>query len=322
MMMSEGTATAVFGDTDAPTLEDAKRVARVFVEEHGVGAVLLFGSVAEGSASSGSDLDLVAVYDDLDYTTRYQRWKELKSAARSCVDFEFDLLVTDRPEWKHRTELVGNSFESCIAATVRTLLDEPKGKVNWGKEIGMPASEQQETDKKLGDMGGAVREIEDKYKAREREDAARLRNDEVGLDYLRRERLAKICASGAMAIEHGLKALVSMSGQRFPRTHSSTDLIEKVPEYMIHRCAVVPDDLLDVTHLWRQAGSYEAELTQMDLVNEDLVQLASRSTEVAIRFAKEVLEEYKETYSILGRQASLLEESCRDLEEIRNTVDL
>ncbi|WP_419919194.1 nucleotidyltransferase family protein [Candidatus Poriferisocius sp.] len=298
-----GTA-AVLKASDVPTLEDAKRVAQVFVGEYGVGAVLLFGSVAEGVAGSGSDLDLVAVYDDLDYSTRYQRWKDLKFAARKCVGYEIDLLVTDRPEWKLRTEAVGNSFECGIAGTTRILLDKPGGKIDWEKEIGMPDSEQKETDEKLGDMGGALREIEDKYKAREREESARFKNDEWGLEYLRRERLAKICASGAMAIEHGLKALVSMSGKPFARTHSSADLTEEIPEHMAHRYAVIPEDLLGIIYIWRQAGSYESELTQMHLSTEDLARLASQYTEAATHFAKGVLEEYVLTYPEPGQQAS------------------
>ncbi len=322
MMMPVGTATAVFGDTDAPTLEDAERVARVFVEEHGVGAVLLFGSVAGGSAGSGSDLDLVAVYDDLDYTTRYQRWKELKSAARSCVDFEFDLLVTDRPEWKHRTELVRNSFESCIAATVRTLLDEPKGEVNWEKEIGMPASEQQETDKKLGDMVNALERIIDCYRPGVREARAQKTGDKAIEDSSRRGRLRSVCANSTMVVEHGLKAMIAMLGAPPTRTHSARKLIKQIPSSLEHRYSVIPETMLGTAHYWREAGSYGDELEKMSLSDEDLCELALEYTDAVVRFSGQVIEEYMSTYIVQREAVTELVTICQDLEEIRNTVDL
>ena len=49
----------------APTLDDARRAAQALVDA-GVGEVWLYGSVARGESEPGSDIDLVAVLDDLE----------------------------------------------------------------------------------------------------------------------------------------------------------------------------------------------------------------------------------------------------------------
>ncbi len=47
--------------------------------------VLLFGSVADGTATPSSDIDLVAVFDDLgDYSRRYRIKCEAQAAAREA----------------------------------------------------------------------------------------------------------------------------------------------------------------------------------------------------------------------------------------------
>ena len=55
---------------DAPTLDDAHRVAQALVDV-GVGEVWLYGSVARGQSEPGSDIDLVVVLDDLEHRRRF-----------------------------------------------------------------------------------------------------------------------------------------------------------------------------------------------------------------------------------------------------------
>ncbi len=97
-----------------PGRVDAERAAALLVSE-GAGKVLLFGSVARGEASEESDIDLVAIYDDLDYEERFARKRELSKLARETIGCPVDVLVTDRPEWKIRTQEVVTSLESRIA---------------------------------------------------------------------------------------------------------------------------------------------------------------------------------------------------------------
>ena len=54
---------------EVPTIEDARRAAEALAAA-GVGRVVLFGSVARGAATERSDIDLVAIYDDIDYNKR------------------------------------------------------------------------------------------------------------------------------------------------------------------------------------------------------------------------------------------------------------
>lgn len=53
----------------APSVGDAERAAEALAAA-GVCEVWLHGSVARGAAGPGSDIDLVAIYPDLDYRQR------------------------------------------------------------------------------------------------------------------------------------------------------------------------------------------------------------------------------------------------------------
>ncbi len=61
-----------------PVRADAERAAAALAEA-GVGRVVLFGSVARDEANERSDIDLMAAYDDLDYTKRWEKHCELNS---------------------------------------------------------------------------------------------------------------------------------------------------------------------------------------------------------------------------------------------------
>ena len=67
----------------APTLDDARRAAQALVEA-GVGEVWLYGSVARGESEPRSDIDLVAVLDDLEYRRRLRTKGELQEVAREA----------------------------------------------------------------------------------------------------------------------------------------------------------------------------------------------------------------------------------------------
>ena len=67
------------------------------------------GPVARGD----SDIDLVAVFDDLDYSQRLSLRLSLGAAAAAGRPVE--VYVTDRPEWARRTRDVSASFEARIA---------------------------------------------------------------------------------------------------------------------------------------------------------------------------------------------------------------
>lgn len=89
--------------TMVPCRADAERAAAALADV-GVSRVVLFGSVARGEATERSDIDLAAIYDDLDYRTCSVRVQELSSLASAAAGHPVEVFLTDRPEWKVRTE--------------------------------------------------------------------------------------------------------------------------------------------------------------------------------------------------------------------------
>ena len=74
---------AVVAPVGAPTRVDAEAAAEVLIAA-GAAEVLLFGSVARGDAGADSDIDLVAIFADLDYAERAVRQRTLQAAAGRC----------------------------------------------------------------------------------------------------------------------------------------------------------------------------------------------------------------------------------------------
>lgn len=127
-----------------PSVADARRAALTLVTA-GAGRVVLFGSVARGEATERSDIDLVAIYDDIDYSHRGHIADRLTTAAAAAAGYPVDVLVTDRPEWRMRTTRVRTSLEARARRSGLVLADRDAGTtVEWGKEMVMPDSDYQE----------------------------------------------------------------------------------------------------------------------------------------------------------------------------------
>lgn len=93
-----------------PGRVDADRAAALLASE-GVSKVMLFGSVARGEATEHSDIDLIAIFNDIDYRHRDVKRRELSVRAKAAVGYEVDVVVTDWPEWKARSENLLTSLE-------------------------------------------------------------------------------------------------------------------------------------------------------------------------------------------------------------------
>jgi predicted nucleotidyltransferase len=141
--------------TLVPSLTEAERAAKVMAGE-GAGMVLLFGSVARGDAHCHSDIDLMVIFDDVDYSTREDLTRRLEGLAEAEVGWSVDVHLTDRPEWRMRTEQVVTSFESRVNAYAVLLVDRAPGDVDWDKEMVMPTSDYEEAVKRLGQMADAL----------------------------------------------------------------------------------------------------------------------------------------------------------------------
>ena len=123
----------------APRLGDARRAAAA-LGEAGASRVLVYGSVARGDQHADSDVDLVAIFDDLDYENRWEVKRDLRRRAAEAAGRSVDVHPTDWPEWTMRTENVSSSFEAHIAGYAVVVWDRAPGEVRWGKPMARPAS--------------------------------------------------------------------------------------------------------------------------------------------------------------------------------------
>ena len=132
-----------------PDLAAARRAAAA-VADAGAGQVVLFGSVARGQATRNSDIDLIAIYDDVDYSQRRGLARELTRLAEAASGHRVDVMVTDQPEWKVRTEEVHASLECTVAREGIILVARPLNRVDWNKQILIPVTDYQEAIALLG----------------------------------------------------------------------------------------------------------------------------------------------------------------------------
>lgn len=127
-------------------MEDAIRAAAALTD-NAVGArrVLLFGSVAKGTQKAGSDIDLVAVFDDIgNYEARSGIERAARRAAEAASGRLCDIMVTDRAEWAIRCELSA-AAECAISKNCVVLSDlPPLCPVDYSKKIGRPSNAREE----------------------------------------------------------------------------------------------------------------------------------------------------------------------------------
>ena len=123
----------------APSLRDAQRAAEA-VADLDAGIVLLYGSIASGTATESSDIDLCLVFDDLgDYSQRWSLQASAQDAASEATDRPANIHVRDRPEWRVLCECV-SSFERHIASYAVVLRERPPREVDWDKQMPGPVT--------------------------------------------------------------------------------------------------------------------------------------------------------------------------------------
>ncbi len=140
----------------APDLVATQRAAGAILDA-GVGTVVLHGSLARGEVSDASDIDLVAIYDDLDYEERWKRRCALTARARAAAGCDVDVYVTDVPEWAVRTTKVPCALEARRAGYAVELADVGAHVgIDRDKEIGSPADPAAELASRFTDVSGCV----------------------------------------------------------------------------------------------------------------------------------------------------------------------
>ena len=202
--------SAEVGRRDAgPTLADAKRAAGALTAA-GVARVVLFGSVAHGEATPRSDIDLLAIYDDLDYTQRWERRWELSSAAAAAAGYPVDVVVTDRAECKVRTERVHTSLEARAARYGVVLVDRAAGKVDWNKKMVMPVSDEEEAIERLGLAADALTALRRNLEPDSGEQAERQMRNYIRAFDKYRVRLLRAGGDAQAVVENSVKALIHL----------------------------------------------------------------------------------------------------------------
>ncbi len=251
-----------------PTKREAQRAAECLAAA-GVGRVLLFGSVACGRATAGSDIDLVAVFDDIDYCERHRIRSALCAAVEGVVASPVEVFVTDRAEWRRRTEEVSASFEASIASSVVVLVDRPVGAVRWDKEIGLADNN---TDEALGRLDEATKALTTIMRSMRPDD---WEFGESEHDYGTRWRLVDVCSAGAMATETALKALAAALGAPAPHKHRidllvplagrRTDDVRAALADLENNTVARGDAPYGDLSIWRAAGTYIADRPDIDV---------------------------------------------------------
>ncbi len=267
------------GDTGfVPTLAEAERAAKV-VAGAGAGRVLLFGSVARGEAHRHSDIDLMVIYDDLDYGARHHLAIELKRMARAEVGCSVDVHLTDRPEWKMRTEQVVTSFENRVKSQALLLVDKKPGKVDWDKEMVMPTSDYEEAVERLHQVRNALMTISASLDPTSYQQLLEETGQEIEAFAEYEQRLATGCAAGHLTVETALKALIHLTGspKAQPWGHKIDKLLCQLPEP--HRNEI--DTRLaavGVTDLqkWQQQARYERFVKPSPEVFTEITEAACR----------------------------------------------
>jgi predicted nucleotidyltransferase len=299
----------------APTLAEVGRAAAVLLDD-GAEEVLLFGSVAAGTATPASDIDLVAIYADLDYSQRAARRQVLEAAAAAAAaPWPVQVHVTDRPEWRARIDNVPTSLERRIhnAAVVVAAASE-RGPVNWNKEMALPMSDAHE----------ALRQFDHWVLPRlsELEAATHRGTQEVDTalapevaERARLERMVRICATAAITAETAIKALAVLHGKPTPSEkelrragHNIAACLDLLPTEARHGPADVLDDLgVDVVTLsqWRLRGTYTADVADDGAIADGL---AETYTTMATTLTALLANELRKT---LGANADLAAAEAR-----------
>ena len=297
----------------APCMADAERAAEAVAVE-GVSEVLLFGSVARGEAGPDSDIDLVAIHDDLDYSTRPDRSAELGRLASEATGHRVFVYVTDWPEWTHRSTEVSTSLEFAIRVDAVALHHREANGVRWGKEIGMPVTNEEEAAARLSNACRALFDMRNNLVTGLSERSALEDRDTGYYLFGIRNRMCAICTAAHMAAETSLKALIHLGGVRPARTHDLDRLLGTLPAGPRDRLRRM---FVEVTprqaSAWREAGAYE----YADRLLERLVPHAYQMARTGIAVSRYTADRFPQSEA-----ARLIHKVARAAEETLETWDL
>ena len=256
---------AVATRESAPTLDDARRAARALVDA-GVAEVWLYGSVARGESRPSSDIDLVAVLDDLKYRKRLRAKRRLDEVAREACGHRVEVLVTDRAEWRIQREQVSASFVAAISHDIMLLAANPirLAHVDWDKDQVMPTSNGELALERLRGVLLNLTKIDGSCTPSRRE--RDLAEDDDPGDYLltRGGRLVVLCEAADMAVENAAKAVATLSGVKAATLweHDVATIVGALDDddrSAFSRLLAAAPDLVkspEYVTMWRTRGAY------------------------------------------------------------------
>lgn len=275
-----------------PSRGDARRAAAALAAA-GASRVLLFGSVAQNAAVEGSDIDLVAILDDLDYNTRNIRGVELSRVAIDAADCSVDVLVTDRPEWRARTERVPTSLERHIDTTGVVLVDSEPGKVNWQKKMVLPMSDFGEAHRRMRESLDALARLSTGLTPGRDELIAMRTGDEDRRLTLLPGRLGYACGDVHLVVETSAKALIHLHPERAGPTwgHNLDKLCDQItqPHRDEVRSRLEPIGAAEI-NLWQQRARYGHTSGRHETATPELVETMSHAACSVASFAAARLE--------------------------------
>lgn len=261
-----------------PTVATARAAAEAIAETvPGVQKIGLFGSLARGEATVGSDIDLLVVFHDMDYQDRKRLAGHCRSAAR-CAGHEVSVVTTDDYEWHLRSGLA-TTLERAIAADLQSLYesDDPTPVVCHEKRTQMdkPTSDLGEAYNRIEEAGRAYMDAVDKYLPNEEERELQRYDPDDMLTWYQYERYLGIIKNIDLVLEIYLKALHHALGETPPpqshRLHVLLSSLSDTPEANLAKGVLSPlmiknlpshvyqdEDLNEVYTNWRVHGTYDA----------------------------------------------------------------
>ncbi|WP_420431931.1 nucleotidyltransferase domain-containing protein [Candidatus Poriferisocius sp.] len=307
----------------SPSVGDARRAAERISRVLDPAEVLVFGSVARGCATAGSDVDLVVMFDDLgDYTQRRELAHQARTAAEQADGFACDARVTDRAEWRVRTTQCRSSFEAHIASCAITLMSRPpKSPIDWDKKIGKPATDEQQAVAILAKTTHSLNTILAYLRPPPSEADALAEDDTDRAHQMQHSRLLSVCEHAQIAMETSLQALIcARRAPHLENTRSICGLIDAARRHLDPAQAALIDATLgplapDQISIWRHTSTYPATPLPGADPNAATPEFAAQMAAAAVQLAATAISLIEQALGHQPAQAQQALRRCASIEQ-------
>ena len=264
--------TSLMAATVEPSVADARKAAEPLLMA-GAEEVWLFGSVARSEATERSDIDLLALFADINYSERDKMCRRLEAAALDAVDgrWPVQVFVTDRPEWKARSEQVRSSFEHRIRCASMIPVGDSgcRSQVRWEKPMERPINDLAEAWSKFDTQ--IILQLRNLQRTTlsgvEEFDATRTADFR---DDARLTRMLSVCGPAALVVELSIKNLAAWHKRPGPTRkeilsagHDIAACLNLLPAGVrleVEDCLTALNINLEMMSSWRVYGTYVEEV--------------------------------------------------------------